>query len=464
MTVDSKYTYADKICQVAVVYNKKLDLLVVGVYRPPVAEEESFTACLKKIQETITKHDHADIQIHGDFNMPYINWDTKDIERAGRLTSEQNSAKKLIAFMEKNFLTQVVKCTTRLNNTLDLILTNNDQAIHSVYTEKTEISDHEFVHCDLLYKFNNTKTSQCNATSKSPLDLLYFLKADWNSIRSDMEKVKWNEVLTENDSVDNMVTKFEETITNICYDHTPKRKITTNKKQRIPNARLRLLRKRRRLNSKINICTYFKPINYKDKLINLNKRKEDVEIEIRDSIRKERDDKEKEVIAKIKTNPRAFFSYAKRNCKTYSSIGPLLDLNNKLQSDPQAMTEILQEQYKKAFSDPDTGAQKTDDENINTPILNDVIFNEEDIIRAIGEIPTSSAPGPDKIPSILLKECKKELAPALFIIWRKSLDTGQIPNILKKQSIVPIHKKDSKALPANYRPVSLTSHLIKVFE
>ena len=129
------------------------------------------------------------------------------------------------------------------------------------------------------------------------------------------------------------------------------------------------------------------------------------------------------------------------------------------------MCNILQKQYQKAFSDPNSGIKKiTDCENINSETLDDIQFNEQDIIWAINQIPLHSAPGPDKIPSILLKECKKELAPALLTIWRKSLNTGQIPDILKKQSIVPIHKKESKAVPANYRPISLTSHITKLFE
>ena len=49
-------------------------------------------------------------------------------------------------------------------------------------------------------------------------------------------------------------------------------------------------------------------------------------------------------------------------------------------------------------------------------------------------------------------------------MWRESLDTGEIPPDLKFQLITPVHKKGSKALPSNYRPISLTSNLIKIFE
>ena len=100
------------------------------------------------------------------------------------------------------------------------------------------------------------------------------------------------------------------------------------------------------------------------------------------------------------------------------------------------MCNILQKQYQKAFSDPNSGTKKSPDQtDSDKPLLEDITFTEEDIIWAINQIPLHSAPGPDKIPSLLLKECKKEIAPALQLLWRKSLDTGQIPQILKK----PIH-------------------------
>ena len=52
----------------------------------------------------------------------------------------------------------------------------------------------------------------------------------------------------------------------------------------------------------------------------------------------------------------------------------------------------------------------------------------------------------------------------LEILWRNSLDQGTIPQLFKTAHIVPIHKGGSKGESKNYRPVALTSHLIKVFE
>ena len=65
--------------------------------------------------------------------------------------------------------------------------------------------------------------------------------------------------------------------------------------------------------------------------------------------------KERKAIEKIKANPRAFFTYSKSKSKTTTTIGPLLDKDKKLQTDPLTMSNILQDQYTKVFSNPDSG-------------------------------------------------------------------------------------------------------------
>ena len=41
---------------------------------------------------------------------------------------------------------------------------------------------------------------------------------------------------------------------------------------------------------------------------------------------------------------------------------------------------------------------------------------------------------------------------------------SDVPDFYKFSHVFPLHKKDSRAIASNYRPISLTSHIIKVFE
>ena len=89
---------------------------------------------------------------------------------------------------------------------------------------------------------------------------------------------------------------------------------------------------------------------------------------------------------------------------------------------------------------------------------------EEDITSAINEISPTAAAGPDGFPAILLKNCKEALAVPITILWKKCFVEGTIPHSLKQSMIAPHHKGNSKADAVNYRPIALTSHIIKIFE
>ena len=81
------------------------------------------------------------------------------------------------------------------------------------------------------------------------------------------------------------------------------------------------------------------------------------------------------------------------------------------------------------FSNPDSGdTNQPMPDTSNVPTFDYAEITEKEIISAINEIKLDSAPGPDKIPAVLIKECKHEIAPALKILWQKSIDQGQIPS------------------------------------
>ena len=85
-------------------------------------------------------------------------------------------------------------------------------------------------------------------------------------------------------------------------------------------------------------------------------------------------------------------------------------------------------------------------------------------LKAINEIKSTSSCASYDIPAKVLKECKTTLCTPIRLLWEKSFNTGQIPTFYKSQIIIPIHKKGPKTKPENFRPVSLTSHIIKIFE
>ena len=91
-------------------------------------------------------------------------------------------------------------------------------------------------------------------------------------------------------------------------------------------------------------------------------------------------------------------------------------------------------------------------------------FTVTDVVEAIDDIKPNAASGPDEIPVMLLENCKEPLAEPILRIWLASLASGAVPSFYKISHLFHLHKKDSKALPYNYRPISLTSHIIKIYE
>ena len=91
-------------------------------------------------------------------------------------------------------------------------------------------------------------------------------------------------------------------------------------------------------------------------------------------------------------------------------------------------------------------------------------FYVSDIIKAIEDIKPNAAPGPDEMPIMLLRNCKEAISEPIYMIWKKYFSAEELPNFYKFSHVFPFNKKDSRALQTNYRPISLTSHIVKIFE
>ena len=419
-------TFSNKYCECAMAYNKDNNMVIIAAYKPPDATSAQLKECLDKINAFKAKHEDASIIMMGDMNLKFINWSTETIEKPAGITQsisaeERRASNIMLDFVNENLLVQVVKENTRKEKSLlDIILTDDDGFIFDVTVEKTTLSDHDQVTCQLLLKAANGNPRSDVPLEKKAIDNLNFMKAEWTNIKSELSALKWSEILHAEMTVDEMSESFEKQLTDICIKHTPLRAGNT-KETHIPRNRLVLIRKRKKTQAKINYLKYVKKQSSPNKLKKQEKKKEDIELAIKELIKEELLQKEIEAIKKMKRNPKYFYAYMKKFNKTESFIGPLQDKQENLQSDPETKANLLQDQYVKVFSNPKNATSNKVYEKKSDAEISDITITATDILLAIKEIPLFAAPGPDKIPAIVLKECAEEIVEAIIILWRKSL-------------------------------------------
>ena len=87
-----------------------------------------------------------------------------------------------------------------------------------------------------------------------------------------------------------------------------------------------------------------------------------------------------------------------------------------------------------------------------------------DVCKSFRRVNVHKAPGPDNIPGRVLKACAPELAEVFSDIFNLSLSQSVVPNSFKRATIIPVPKKPSVSCLNDYRPVALTSVVMKCFE
>ena len=107
----------------------------------------------------------------------------------------------------------------------------------------------------------------------------------------------------------------------------------------------------------------------------------DIENKLVVSFKNKRLAEENKAISNIKTNPKHFYSFARKHQIIKGGIGPL-KVNNKLITSPQEICENLSTQYSSVYSQPDPSNAITDPisfftlDNPDIPSLLDIEFNE----------------------------------------------------------------------------------------
>ncbi len=86
-----------------------------------------------------------------------------------------------------------------------------------------------------------------------------------------------------------------------------------------------------------------------------------------------------------------------------------------------------------------------------------------EVLEVIRSLKANSAPGPDEIENETLKMFKGLLATPLAALFNCALSSGLSPTQWHLSEIILIHKSGDRAEINNYRPISLSSNICKIF-
>ena len=168
----------------------------------------------------------------------------------------------------------------------------------------------------------------------------------------------------------------------------------------------------------------------------------------------------------MKTNPKVFYKYMHSKRKVKEAVSSLKDENNKFTESAKDTANLLASFFSSTFVQEPYGPLQKDFYKNCENLIADLNISVVDVKKLLQKANPSKSPGPDNInPKLLLSLAENEqFVNSVTLLFKACFETGCIPLEWKTANVVALHKKGSKTLASNYRPISLTCILCKMYE
>ena len=454
-------------CEVVAVEMPDIQTINIVVYRPPDTKSHEFNPILSEIQKilkNLEKPEHT-IILSGDLNFPFVKWKRlpdnscswEYKSNTNATTDEKQQFESLLEMCGDHFMLQMVGEPTRERNTLDLMFTNEVNLITAVEVTKSSYSDHDIIEMCTNYSLKEKEKCNREQSEDNEFRTLNFRakSVKWKNIAGMIEDIDWDQEFESRNSIacgKNMLEKF----TKCAKENAPKRNTQSNG-SKIPKERKKLHNRIKMLKRKKHIA------HSKERKRRLEKQILETEHKIIESKRNERMDKEKQCIEAMKDNPKVFYSFINKQRNRRVEVGPFKK-DEKFIYDGKEISNCLKTEFTSQMNKRTNRENPVRFDEVNEGDLHDIEVTRKKVEDAIDDLDENSTAGPDGIPAIFLKKTKKAISKPLALLLRKSIDEGAIYELFKMAYVTPIHKGGSRQKPEQYRPVSLTSHIMKIFE
>ena len=411
------------------------------VYRVGNLGEDNHDSIVNSVRSMYNGRSLRKVFIIGDLNLSSLDWPHAD--------GSQEYIDRIDKFFLNSFselgLHQCVEEPTHVKGrTLDILLTNFRALVSDVKVNKLKNickSDHYTV----SFKVNiSTKSKKL-----SKRRIYNFKRASWDQLNEDLSRVPWSALIDRTDP-EIAWSNFKTVLFGLVDKHIPK--ITMKNDFNAPWFDAECFdayrsKERAHKKFKLDSClanelkrnsarSHFKHMCNEKMMDNLYNSDDPALI------------------------TKKFWAHVKSKSKNHR-LPKCMSLNGTFRNSPLGKANLFNSYFFDQFSEAsnyDICIDWTSDSRF------DIDFDALEIKRLLSNVNSNKACGPDGIHGKILKHCAAGLAHPLSMLFRLSYNSGSLPRDWKVANVVPVHKKGSKDNVENYRPISLTSLVMKTFE
>jgi len=421
------------------------DIVILCVYIPPDTTTDDFIQAMSDIKAMWDGDDCVGLII-GDFNEPDIDW--RNVNRQYKSSKSQA----LYDMFTDIGCEQYVMEPTRGANILDLLFCNDPLFLSTVtVTPPFSTSDHATILFSTLIVYPADLNDGIDDNSESRCD---WSRADWIALTYFFSNVDWNNeysmCVNSNELITALLAKLYEGINlfvpikSWVPTRNSRKKIVPNFVKKLQDKKLFSWQALKEDNSLSNAIAY-KQSAAAVKLAYL------------------KNDFCKEARILNSGDLGQFYKHVNGRLSHKDGIAPLKRPDGVIAFSDLDKAELLNSAFTKSRTiDNDVFPElKTRDPSI---VLSSIAFEPLSVKSKLVKLKSRSSPGPDGIPAIFFKSLAHILALPLCLLFRLILQHGCLPDCWKLANVTPIFKKGPSSTPDNYRPISLTCIICKVFE
>ena len=424
---------------VNITLHSRAEWLLGVCYRPEVDEEYM----LHKIKSSIDEIDNQNVILLGDFNFRNINWRNN--------TCARELEQSFINCIEDNLLTQIVDEPTRGRNILDLAFVGDLSAVDDYeIIDPLGNSDHKSVVVNIKCVVPRV--------ARSHRKVYLYSKGDYDNMNQSLKETDWGNTLNDKDLNANWKI-FKQEYQDSLDRFVPAKMVKPGQRLGFPWTRYRSVKKAKIKCRKAKVKARISKLNADEAIA--QRLKQDVDT----TIEKAKSHYEEKLVTQIKDEPKRFYNYARHFSKTSSSIDVLENEGAKI-TDDAGKAEVLNDFFSSVLTDEtplDSTHYHANDNKNPKNILRDIEFTVDDVRKKLASLKANKASGPDAVNVNVMRQCLDMDVP-LHILFTQSIRTGITPQDWRDANITPLFKKGSRSKANNYRPVSLTSQVVKLLE